>query len=471
MTEPTPAATTAPLVDRLAALAELSDVPREQLEWLVDHGELHAMPDGAEVRGVDDLTGLMVLVSGRFSVRLDRLGADREVREITPGRVTGFLPYSRMTNPRGYLVADGPVEFIQIHRQDLRAMTSACYEFTGLCVQEMLARVRVFKAEDKHQEKLAALGRLSAGLAHELNNPASAVVRSAGDLEASRVELAAASRALGALGLGDDAMAALASLEDADRRAAGAALTPLGRATLEEDLVDWLELRGVDSELAFPLVDNGITVEDLERVAAALDPAQVAGALRYAAASAAARSLATDVLSAATRIHTLVAAVKRHTHMDQAPTAEPMRLEEHVADALTLLGSKAALKAVEMDLSVEEGLPAVMGSVADLNQVWIHLIDNAIDAVAEEGRIAVEVGRCRDGVAVAVIDDGPGIPEADRERVFEPFFTTKDVSQGRGLGLDIVRTVVRTHRGTVELRCEPGRTEFRVTLPEGAPAA
>jgi signal transduction histidine kinase len=183
------------------------------------------------------------------------------------------------------------------------------------------------------------------------------------------------------------------------------------------------------------------------------------------AADADARALAADILSAATRIHSLVSAVKQHTHMDRAPVMEPLRVQAHVADAITLLGSKASSRGITLALEVAGEPPPVMGTIAELNQAWVHLIDNAIDAAPDDGGISIAVGAAQGAVVVRVVDDGPGIPEELRERVFEPFFTTKDVGQGRGLGLDIVRTVVHAHRGHVQLDSVPGRTEFRVTLP------
>ena len=147
------------MIHRLAALPALADIPGEQLQWLLDHGEVHSAEDGATFRGLgDEITGLFLLISGRFSVRVDQGGAEREVREVTAGHITGQLPYSRMSTPRGYLVADGPVEFLSIRPEDIRAMTRECYEFTEACVQAMLERVRVFKSDDKRQEKMAALG-------------------------------------------------------------------------------------------------------------------------------------------------------------------------------------------------------------------------------------------------------------------------------------------------------------------------
>jgi signal transduction histidine kinase len=370
-----------------------------------------------------------------------------------------------MTAPRGYLVADGPVEFLMIRLEDIKEMTRECYEFTGACVQQMLDRVRVFKSDDKRQEKMAALGRLSAGLAHELNNPASAAARATRELDAARIELVAATRDLGAAGFAGESLEAFQSLESVALKAACESLSPLGRADLEDRVIEWLDDRGVDTHLAYPLVERALTVAHLDAAAPAFGAGQLAVALRYIAADGAVRGLMADISTAIERIHSLVAAVKKHTHMDRASAAEPIRLQEHLADTVTLLSAKAALKSVSVELSVAADLPTLEASVADLNQVWLHLVDNAIDAVRESGRIAIDARPDGGSVVVRIIDDGPGIPEEWQEQVFEPFFTTKDVGEGRGLGLDIVRNVVLSHRGTVGLTSIPGRTEFRVSLP------
>jgi signal transduction histidine kinase len=190
--------------------------------------------------------------------------------------------------------------------------------------------------------------------------------------------------------------------------------------------------------------------------------------MRYVVAASEARALTAEITSATERIHALVTAVKNHTNMDRGSAIEPIRLEQHLADAVTLLGSKATLKGVAVELDLEADLPEVQGSVSDLNRVWFHLLDNALDAATESGRITIDAARTEDGVVVRFVDDGPGIPQERQEQVFEPFFTTKDVGEGRGLGLDVVRTVVQSHRGTVDLSSVPGRTEFRVVLPVGA---
>lgn len=458
-------------LDRLAALPALGGVPRAQLQWLVDHATLHRVEDGTVIRGDGDHGiefALYVLVSGRFSVRVDREGVEREVREVNAGGITGQLPFSRMTTPSGYLVADGPVEFLSISTADFRELTRECFEFTSMCVHEMLDRVRVFKADDKRLEKMAALGRLSAGLAHELNNPASGAARAAGEMDAAREELKAAARAVGEAGFVGGAATALEALQAAAAEVATKAsgrFSPLDRADLEDRVVEWLEERGLDPALAYPLAEAGVGVEALDEAAARLDGRRLEVALRYAAADAAARELIRRVASAAGRIHSLVAAVKKHTHMDRGPAVESIALGDHLADAVELMGAKAAERGLSLELERDDDAPPVHGSVAELNQVWMNLLDNAIAAAASAIRISVEGDRGRGRVVVRVVDDGPGIPEEDRERVFEPFFTTRDVGAGRGLGLDVVRSVVLSHRGLVELDSAPGRTEFRVTLP------
>ena len=457
--------TTPSTVDRLAALELLEGIPRKQLEWLAEHGALHRLEDGGEIRGGGQELGLFVLISGRFSVRMDHGGVTRRMREVPAGGITGYLPYSRIVDPRGYLVAEGDVEYLEIRREDIPDMTRACYEFTATCVHEMLDRVRVFKADDKHQEKMAALGRLSAGLAHELNNPSSAVARAAGELQAAHSEALEAARALAATELDGDASRVLAALEGVVAEGSQEVLSPLDRADLEDRVMEWLESHEVDAALAYALVERGVDVDDLEEAAESLDPAGLGPVLRYLAADANVRDLASGIASAAARIHALVTAVKKHTNMDRAPTVEAIDVESHLRDAIALVRSRASARNVSLDLTAEADVPPVKGSVADLNQVWIHLLDNAIEASPEGGIVTLDLVRGPGQAVVRVVDGGPGIPDEDQERVFEPFFTTKEVGQGKGLGLDVVRTVVSAHRGTVELTSDPGRTEFRIVLP------
>jgi signal transduction histidine kinase len=442
------------LIERLAALPALASIPRAQLEWLAAHGEIRRYQQGdLVVTKGEPIRDLTIILSGRISIRLDRSGIARIVKEWKTGDVSGYLPYSRLDTTPGDVFADEPIEGLVIRNADIREMIRECYEFTALCVHEMLDRAREFKIDDLQREKLASLGVLSAGLAHELNNPSSALARSAKELAACRADLAAAARALGAAGL------------TPTQRAAADLGAPLDRADREDAIAGWLGVHGVDAALADPLARSTATVAQLDAVAAALDPSQLALALRYVAADLTVRRLTGEIEKAAVRIQHLVAAVKKHTHMDRAPTVDAVRVEESLTDTLTLIGSKARRKSVSLELKVDPGLPVVQGVVGELGQVWLNLIDNAIDAAPEGGHVTVSAGRERNSVVVRVIDNGGGIAAADLDRIFEPFFTTKPVGQGSGLGLDLARALVHSHRGSIEVASRPGRTEFRVCLP------
>jgi len=209
-----------------------------------------------------------------------------------------------------------------------------------------------------------------------------------------------------------------------------------------------------------------VTIDMLDELAEALAADKLRGALRWVAAGCTARGLVRDIERAASRVHTLVSAVKGFTYMDHAAaTPEPVDVRKGLTDTLAVMGAKARGKSVSMIVDVAEDLPKVRGLGGELNQVWGNLVDNALDAVADGGRVTV-TGRVENGkVVVRVTDNGSGIPAAVQSRIFDPFFTTKPVGKGTGLGLDIVRRLVDRNNGLIEVDSEPGRTEFRVTLP------
>lgn len=459
--------TTEELVERLASHRTIGKAPREELRWIAEHGTLrHFEPGEVLVRQTDVVDGLYILLSGRISIFLPRGPRQRKTMEWHGGDVTGILPYSRMITPPGDTVVEEPVEAVGLTRSDLPALIRNCHEVTSLMVHVMIDRARRFTSADLRDEKMISLGKLAAGLAHELNNPASAAMRGAKSLTDALTEAEEAARALGSAGLTE---AQIAELDSVHRfcmnGTTNQSISGLVLADREEEISAWLARHGVDIRIAVDLARTSIANETLDRLAAILQGTALTPALRWIAAGCTARSLTADIERAATRIHSLVTAVKGFTHMDRAPDQGPVDIPAGLADTVALLGGKARSKSLAVTLETEPDLPHVYGLSAEINQIWMNLLDNAIDAAPANGHVTVKATNSGPAVVVRVIDDGPGIPPDIRENIFDPFFTTKSVGEGTGLGLDIVRRIVNWHNGEIEVESEPGRTEFRVSLP------
>jgi signal transduction histidine kinase len=455
------------LVDRLAAHRALGRAPREELAWLASHGSLRQLNAGETLASAGgSVEGLFVVLSGCIAIFVDRGAGLNKMMEWRAGDVTGLLPYSRMVSPPGDTVAQEPTEVLAVHRDHMRAMIRECHEVTSILVHTMLDRARLFTSSDLHDEKMVSLGKLSAGLAHELNNPASAIERSAALLEERLEDAERATRALGASRLTDAQLAAVDAVRDAclATRVPGVR-SPIEQAEREEKIADWLADRGLDVSIAEALAETALTFEALDLAAGAVEGPALNAVLRSAAAGCSVRSLASEIQEAAMRIAGLVTAIKGFTHMDQAPVAEPVDLVQGLDNTVAVLKSKARSKSAAVVVDVEPGLPPVRGFVGELNQVWANLIDNALDAIPEAGRVEVLANRDQQRVVVRIVDSGPGIPAEIRGRIFDPFFTTKPVGHGTGLGLDIVRRLVRHNDGEIAVESRPGRTEFRVVLP------
>ena len=350
-------------------------------------------------------------------------------------------------------------------------MIRDCQEVTAILVHKMLDRARFFTSSGLHDEKMISLGKLSAGLAHELNNPASAIERSASLLEDRLDEAELAARALGAANLTEAQLAAVEGVRTSCLTRVPGVLSPIQQAEREDAIADWLEDHAVDAGIAGPLGETPVTIAALDRLAAVVSGPALSGALRWTAAACSVRGLASEIQEAATRISGLVTAIKGFTHMDQAVVAEPVDLATSLANTVAVLTSKARGKSVAVAVDLHPSLPRVRGFVGELNQIFANLIDNALDAVPQGGRVDVTAACDRQYVIVRIADNGPGMPPEHRERIFDPFFTTKPVGKGTGLGLDIVRRLVTHNDAEIEVESRPGHTEFRVFLPTAGAAA
>ncbi|MFI5312208.1 MAG: sensor histidine kinase [Gemmatimonadales bacterium] len=455
------------LVERLAAHRTLAGAPRAEHAWLAAHGTLQRYEAGEVIvaTGVS-ADFMMVILTGRIGAHLQRGTGRRHLFEFGAGEVSGVLPYSRLAISIGVIIAEEATEALAVLREQIPEMIRECPVVTEKLVHVMVDRTRKFTSTDWQDEKMASLGRLAAGMAHELNNPASATVRGASLLTATLTALEQASLRLGALALTESQMATITALRDASLvPATTGVFSAMERADHEDDVTAWLESHGADTDSAAALADAGLTAQHMDELSQAIPPRALDPALAWLAAARTARSLSSDIGLAGGRIYELVSAVKRFSHMDRATASEPTNVAQGITDTVTVLSGKARARNVAIRLDIAPDLPLVPAFAAELNQVWSNLIDNALDAVGESGLVTVRAEREGEQVVVRVSDDGPGIPDDVRSRIFDPFFTTKPVGQGSGLGLDISRRIVREHLGEIVVESRPGHTEFRVALP------
>jgi signal transduction histidine kinase len=455
------------LVERLAAHRTVGSVPREELSWLASRGVLRQMYPGQVLTAKGTRPeGLFVVLSGSFSMSVDRGAGPRKIMEWREGDVMGLLPYSRVAGPPGDSVAQESSEILQVHGHQIRELTEKCHEITAMLVHAMIDRARAFTSSDLHDEKMVSLGKLSAGLAHELNNPASAIERSAALLDERLEESERATRALGKVQLTEAQLAAVDAVRAAClARQESGVRSPIEQAEREEAMADWLADRGLDITVAEPLADTAVTFEALDILAQAIDGPALNAVLRWGASACSVRSLASEIQDAAIRISGLVTAIKGFTHMDQAAVAAPVDVVAGLNNTVTILKAKARARSATVVVKAEAALPKARGFAGELNQIWANLIENALDAVPDSGHVEVTARREDRKVVVRVIDNGAGIPAQVRERIFDPFFTTKPMGQGTGLGLDIVRRLVRHNDGEISVESHPGRTQFSVALP------
>jgi signal transduction histidine kinase len=452
------------LSERLRAHTILGRAPEPELAWLEAHGALLSLEAGdAMVHAGEEVDALYAVLSGHVAIRVEKAYGRRKVMEWRAGEVTGTLPYSRLRTAPGDSVAEEATDLFVLPRRHVPELIQACPETTAALVHVMLDRARRFTSSDLQDQRALALGKVAAGLAHELNNPASALVRSVKALLDTLEESREAVRALAVLGLDDDEFSVIDRIKSLSVSGAGRRWDPIERADREDTIGAWLKGLGADVDEA-ALADAPVDLDELRGLAESLPPGKRGAALRWLACWLTAARLSEDMQEGAGRIFHLVSAVKGFTHMDRALNPEDLDVTDGIEQSLALMREKADASGVTIETDLQTGLSRVHGVAGELTQMWHALVENAVDAAAPGGTVRVTAAGTDGSVVVEVVDDGPGIPDGIRGRIFDPFFTTKPVGQGTGLGLELVRRVVDQHRGEVDVDSRPGRTVFRVTL-------
>ena len=461
------------LLESLRQFPAFENVPDAQLQWLIDHSEEESSPPHHVIYHPGDVIDhLLLVIEGQIVIDNGQDGAGDDLATYGPNSFLGLLPFSRMREIRNRVITEASSRVLRLHRDSLRELAQSNYELTEALVQQMTARVREFTRMTQQEDKMASLGRLSAGLAHELNNPVAAVVRSAATLKEHMRATPEGFKAIMHLQLTDGQVDSVneAFFSKIDQKGAGGSMKQLSlmdRTMLEDDVTDWLDDHGIDDsvDLAGPLVEFGFTTDDLDGILDQIGDNNLAGVTRWLVNNLVTEKLVMDISEASKRISTLVGSIKNYTHMDRGAGKEPVSLSEGIRNTLTLLDHKLRSKHIAVALSLPADLPMVYGWPGELNQVWTNLIDNAIDALPDGGQLRISSELDRDFVLTKITDNGPGIPADIRDKIFEPFFTTKEIGKGTGLGLDIVRGVVKHHNGAINLESKPGETVFSVCLP------
>ena len=436
----------------------------EQVEALMPYGREFGLHTGDllfDERSVVD--SFYVVLEGEIEIsRLD--GAEEiPVLHHGPGEFTGGLVVLTGRTSIHRARATAPGRILEIDSETFRHLPVEIPEVADMFISGLARRMRYTQRAYRQQEKLAALGKLSAGLTHELNNPAAAARRASEELGEAILEAQ-----LTAIGH-DERFSALEreALVALQREAATGntdLLDPLSLCDAEDELTDWLGDHGCEEpwDLAPALAEAGVDKDRLEAMAEAFDEASLACGLEWLAGTLDLVGLAGEIETSVGRISHLVGTMKEYAYMDRAVVGE-VDVISGLQNTLTILEPR--LKDVSLRQEYEEDLPQIQGRGGELNQVWTNLIDNAIDAVDGRGSITIRAYEEGDRVVVEVVDDGRGIPRAAQVHLFEPFYTTKDIGSGTGLGLAIVRRIVTDHAGEVFVRSEPGETCFTVRLP------
>jgi signal transduction histidine kinase len=440
-------------------------VPDDQVAWFLSQTEeLHFGAGAQIVRQGAPADAMFVLLEGDFQWR-GEIAGQAIVRDIPAGEVTGVLPFSRM---KQYTLSGRALTEARVLRfptSQFQELVQKMPELTTRLVGLMSDRIREATRFEQQRDRLAALGKLSAGLAHELNNPASAATRAASQLRPMLKKVKNASLDLGRRELTPAQRAEIEKLETAFLQTENIPPDPLTASDLEEQIDSLLRSHGQEDlwQLAAELARRNFKPETLEQLFSILDSDTARAALIRISTSLEIFSLVREIESSTSRISDLVKAIKEYTYMDQSPV-QNVDILKSLETTLTILNHKLK-RGVTVTRDYQK-VPLLVNSFgSELNQVWTNIIDNAIDAMHGKGELRVRTYREQECVVVEIADNGAGIPADILPHIFEPFFTTKDVGQGTGLGLDTVQRIIKKHRGSIQVRSKPGDTCFQVWLP------
>jgi signal transduction histidine kinase len=457
-----------PLIHQVEILSHLTE---EDLDCLGDVQLVRAAAGSQLYReGEKTDRALWILLEGEVRAsKPEPEGGFTYLMTLESGEVFGEVPLLTGVIKSGVsvdIVRDSVM--VRIEEAGFWRMMSTCPEFRNVILSRVMQRIQLYQAMTTRREKLISLGTLAAGLMHELNNPGSAARRASAQLRENMIRLQQISLRFSRASLSEEQLDCMRALQqEALNFQKPEAKSTLEQADAEEALACWLEEKGVANawKLAPTLTAVGWTEGDIECARSAFPPEILSDALNWLDALISSVQLVGTIEESITRVTELVTAVKRYSYDDKG-TEHQVNVHDGIQSTLTILGHKLRHKSLTVDKRFAADIPTITTCGTGLNQVWTNLLDNAIDASPEGGRIVVRTWTEQDYVCVAVADNGPGIAPEHYAKIFQPFFTTKPVGVGTGLGLDIAhRIVVGHYGGSINFDSADGTTEFVVRLP------
>lgn len=453
--------------ERLLEIEDLADVPVEQFDWILENGERYRLEAGSFLfQKGETARGMHVLLSGSIEMYMVNASAKIPGRTISAPAITGVLPFSRLKMTNGYGICLETCELLTVPIDKLPELVQTHYELTRSLVHMMTGRVRQFAEQTLQNEKMMALGKMSAGLAHELNNPAAAIARSSQALLGLQAKLLPLIGRWQELDLSDES--GMCSMELLNRPLLESELSLLEKRKKRSALEDVLESFASEQagELADSLVESGIEAGSIEKLTDRLKPDEALALVEGMAILLEMRRLSSEVGISARRISELVGSVKRFTHMDRGLDKEWMDMHQSIRDTLTLMNHKTKSLGIVFEGNFRAEGPKIHVHPGELGQILTNLIDNAIDALEArpDPKIRIETLLKGEEVLLEIEDNGSGIPKEIADEIFKPFFTTKTAGKGTGMGLEISRQIAEKMGGRLSFESEPGKTVFRLAL-------
>jgi signal transduction histidine kinase len=454
----------------LQSIEELEAVPLEQLAWMAEKAEIQSLEIGEMLFAKGSQSdNLIIMIEGKVSIYVDNNGNRKHMADLLAGDITGVLPYSRMKAASGYGEALERSKILFLHRDHFPEMIQTQYELTEAFVHKMLNRTRDFTTFRIQNEKLMALGKLSAGLAHELNNPISAIVRNASNLKKHLGHTPDSFKKITKIKVDDEHVDNVNRLlYDRINKGLQLDIPLLEKTELEDDCIDWLEDHGIEDadEAAELLTEFGIGTEDLDCILGEVGEEYIVAVLSWCFNILGTEKFVLEIQDASKRVSELVSSIKEYSYMDRSHDKQAVNIHHGLRNSITMLSHKFRKNKVEFVDRFCENMPKVNALPGELNQVWTNILDNALDAMEDSGgKLEIKTEFDKNFAKIYIIDSGPGIPEDIQSRIFDPFFTTKEMGKGTGLGLEVVQKIIKQHRGEIRINSVPRRTEFLICLP------